>query len=153
MSAPRWLLKKRANYQPEEVKRALTFAIGSDATEWTRFSPRLIAGFVCRESRVERARFREWISASKCGDSQRSKGIAGVLGIYEGIVNTLMRPTAASASAQSVFHRRLDRSEKRVVVERLGEKSRCALSESPRARLIIRFGGHEDYGNSTIHFS
>ena len=75
------------------------------------------------------------------------------LGVYEGIVNVLMPATAASASAQSVLHRRLDRSEKRVVVERLGEKSRGALPETPRARLVVRFGGHEDYGNPTIHFA
>ena len=71
----------------------------------------------------------------------------------QGIVDALTRPTAASASAEPVLHRRLDRPEKSVVVERLGEKSRRALSESPRARLIIHLGGQEDYGNPTIHFA
>jgi hypothetical protein len=75
------------------------------------------------------------------------------LGVYEGIVDLLMPPTAASKSAQSFLHRRLDRFEKRVVAERLGEESRRALSESPRAHLIIRFGGNEDYRNPTIHFA
>src|SRR5580704_11801861 len=80
-------------------------------------------------------------------------GTVDGLGVYEGIADVLIRPTATSASAQSVLHRRLDRSEKRVIVERLGEKSRRALSESPRAHLTIRLGGHEDYGNPTIHFA
>src|ERR1700734_2716951 len=64
-----------------------------------------------------------------------------------------MPPTAASESAQSFLHRRLDGFEKRVVAERLGEESRRALSESPRAHLIIRLGGNEDYRNPTIHFA
>jgi hypothetical protein len=132
------------------------FAIGSEATnEQDSVPASSLVSLVSRESRSEssvRASVNRFL-VSKCGGSQRSKGIFGVLGVYEGIVNALMRPTAASASAQSVFHRRLDRSEKRYVVERFGEKSRCALSEGPRAHLIIRLGGHEDYGNPTIYFA
>jgi hypothetical protein len=37
-------LAETVNHQAEEVKHA-NFAIGRDATEWTRFSLRLIPGF------------------------------------------------------------------------------------------------------------
>jgi hypothetical protein len=51
------VIEEKGQSPTERSEACADFAIGSDATEWARFSLRLIAGSVWRKSRVERARF------------------------------------------------------------------------------------------------
>jgi hypothetical protein len=61
------VIEEKGQSPTERSEACADFAIGSDATEWARFSLRLIAGFVCRNPEWK---VRASISASKRGGFQ-----------------------------------------------------------------------------------